>query len=29
LHALVDIGSGVVAWLVLRQVQGEGVIVEA
>ena len=29
LHALVDIGSGLVAWLALRQVQGEGVTVEA
>ncbi|MHB8423789.1 MAG: CPBP family glutamic-type intramembrane protease [Gammaproteobacteria bacterium] len=27
LHALADIGSGLIAWLVLRQVQGEGDIV--
>jgi len=29
LHALIDIGSGLVAWLALRQVQGEGVTVPA
>jgi uncharacterized protein len=27
LHALIDIGQGLVAWLVLRQVQGQGDIV--
>lgn len=29
LHALVDIGQGLVAWLVFRQVQGEGATVPA
>ena len=29
LHALIDIGSGLVAWLALRQVQGEGVTTPA
>ena len=27
LHALIDIGSGLVAWLALRQMQSEGVSV--